>query len=204
MLECLLDPDENVRYAAALALKRIDPHFTAAVPALRDALKDSSPKVRLAAIDSLSHIEPTAVPDTIPILVALSRKPYPLDVRFSAAEGLDDLRTPEQAKRAMPWLSMELSDADAFSCLYAARVLARIDPDQAPKVVLALAAALRTPHAEARRAILKTLGEFGSKAREAIPEIEYLLQDSETEMREEAIRALRVIQPGRLKSIGMD
>jgi HEAT repeat protein len=204
LLECLLDPDENVRYAATLALKRIDPHFKEAVPALRDALKDSSPKVRLAAIDSLSLIAPATVPDTIPILVTLSRKPYPLDVRFSAAEGLHDLHAAEQAKQAVPWLSMELSNVDPFSCLYAARVLARIDPDRAPKVVLALAAALRTPHAEARRAILKTLGEFGSKAREAIPEIEYLLQDSETGMREEAIRALRLIQPGRLKRIGMD
>ncbi len=199
LLECLLDPDENVRYAAALSLGRIDPHFTEAAPALRDALTDAAAMVRLAAIDSLNRIDPSSRAERVPILVALSGKPYPLDVRFRAVEGLHQLAA-EQAKQAVPWLSVELTDVNPASCLYAARLLAPIDPSQTPGIVLALAAALRSPFAD-RRAILQTLAEFGPKAREAVPVIERLLQDGVPAVREEAMKTLRAINPARAKQL---
>jgi HEAT repeat protein len=204
LMGCLFDPDENVRRYAALALGRMQPPFREAVPILRQAANDPSPPVRLTVLDALSHLDRERVADYLPILGDLSRKPYPLDIRLPAVEGLHDLGAAERAKQSEPWLRSELSDIDPLNCLYAARVLARIDPSQAPSVVLALAAALRTPHPEARRYILHTLGEFEAKARAALPEIEFLLQDSGPGMREEAIKALRAIQPGRLKQLGID
>jgi HEAT repeat protein len=200
LVECLLDPDEEVRYAAALALKSIDPTFTDATPALINAVKDESPKVRLAAIDAVSRIAPDRIDEMIPFLAELSGKPYPLDVRLAAVEGLHDLGASKEAKRSVPWLLGEITAVEPLNCLYAARVLARIDPSQAPDVVLALAAALRTPHADARLYIVRTLGEFGPKAREALPEIESLLQDSGPGMREEAQKALRAIKPNQAES----
>jgi HEAT repeat protein len=204
LLECLLDPEEQVRYAAALSLGRIDPHFTEAVSALRDALNDASPMVRLAAIDSLSRIEPAASKDAGPVLVALCRQPYPLDVRFRAVEGITNLLGPEEAKKAVPWLLVELTDVVPENRLYAARLLANIDRSFTSDLVLALAAALPTPLADRRPAILKTLGEFGPRAREAVPEIERLLYDGTPGVRPEAIRALRAIDPARLKQLGID
>ncbi len=195
LVECLLDPDENVRYAAALALKSIDPTYVEATPALLDALNDASPKVRLGAIDALSRIAPSSIPEMIPLLAALAGSPYPLDVRLPAVEGLHDLGASEEAKRAIPWLLVTIADIDPSNCLHAARVLARIDPSRAPNVILALAAALRAPSAAARIYILRTLGEFGPKAREATPEIEYLLQDSGPGVREEALKTLQAINP---------
>ncbi len=195
LVECLLDPDDNVRYAAALALKSVDPTYAEATPALLDALNDASPQVRLGAIDALSRIAPAHIHEALPLLAALSRTPYPLDVRLPAVEGLHDLGATEEAKRAIPWLLVAIADIDPSNCLYAARVLARIDPSRAPNVILALAAALRSPSADARIYILRTLGEFGPRAREATPEIEYLLQDSGPGVREEALKTLQAIRP---------
>ncbi len=206
LLECLLDPDELVRYAAALSQGRIDPHFTEAVPALRDALNDSSPKVQLAAIDSLSQIAPASRSYTIPILNSLSSKPDDLQVRFRAVEGLYEL-DPEKAKQAVPWLLIELNVVDdQLNFLYAGRVLARVDPSHASTIVLCLAAALHPLDLEGsrRRAILRTLAEFGPKAREAVPEIELVLYDATPGVRSEAIRTLRAVNPARLKQLGLD
>jgi HEAT repeat protein len=203
LMECLLDLDEHVRYAAALSQGRIDLHFTEAVPALSAALHDASPMVRLAAIDSLGQIDhDAAVRDGVPVLVALCNKPEDLDVRFHAAEGLGEL-APEEAKRAVvPWLLIELNDPNPGSALYAARLVARIDPARHSDLVLALAGQLRTPLPDVRRALLKTLGEFGPKAREAVPEIERQLYDGALGVREDAIRALRAINPVRLRQLG--
>jgi HEAT repeat protein len=100
-------------------------------------------------------------------------------------------------------LLIELTDVNPADSLYAGRVLAIIDPSQSSGIVLALAAALRTPLAKMRPAILQTLGEFGPKAREAVPEIEQLLYDGTPGVREEAIRALRAINPARAKQLGI-
>jgi HEAT repeat protein len=204
LLECLLDPEERVRYAAALSLGRIDPHFTAAIPALRDALNDSEPMVQLAAIDSLSRIELAARKDAEPILLSLIRKPYPLAVRFRAVEGITNILGPEKAKIAIPWLRIELSDNLPENRLHAARSLANIDRSLTPELVLSLAAALPTLFADWRTTILKTLAEFGPKAREAVPEIERMLYDGTPGVRPEAIRTLRAIHPARLKQLGID
>jgi HEAT repeat protein len=204
LLECLLDPDANVRYAATLSLGRIDPHFTAGVPGLQDALHDSSPDVRLAAIDSLSHIDrDAALKDGVPVLLALSNKPEDLSVRFRAIDGLSQL-APEEAKNsAMPWLLIELTDANPDGVNYAARLLAQMEPSLSQQLILALAGQLPTPFADKRPAILHTLGEFGAKAREVVPDIERLLYDGTPGVRPEAIRSLRAIHPARLKQLGV-
>jgi len=171
---------------------------------LRDALNDASPMVRLAALDSLSRIEPALSRDAGPVLVALSRQPYPLDVRFRAVEGITNILGPEEAQKAVPWLLIELTDAVPKDRLWAARLLANIDHRLRSDLVLALAAALRTPFPQWRREILKTLGEFGPTARETVPEIERLLYDGTPGVRPEAIRALQAIAPERLKQLGLD
>jgi len=206
LLECLFDPDEQVRYAAALSLGRVDPDFPSAVPALRTALNDPSPMVRMAAIDSLIHIDRASCKDSVPSLITLSAKPDDLRVRFRAVEGLYEL-APDEAKQAVPWLRVEMTVVDPeLNFLYAARVLARIDSSQASRVVLTLAAALRPLDlvGNRRRGILRTLGEFGPKAREVVPEIEFLLYDSTPGVRAEAIGALRAIHPARVKQLGLD
>jgi HEAT repeat protein len=126
-----------------------------------------------------------------------------LEVRFRAVEGL----SPEEAKQAVPWLLIELNVIDPqMNFLYAARVLARIDPSQASRIVLSLAAALHPPDlvGTRRRAVLRTLAEFGPKAREVVPEIERMLYDGTPGVRAEAIQTLRAVNPARVKQLGLD
>jgi HEAT repeat protein len=206
LLECLFDPNEQVRYAAALALGRIHPDFSEAVPALRACLNDPSPMVRMAAIDSLMRLDRASCMDSVPLLITLSAKLDDFRVRFRAVEGLYEL-APEDAKQSVPWLRIEMTVADPEGYfLYAARVLARIDSSQASRIILALASALRPVDlgGDRRRAILRTLGEFGPKAREVVPEIELMVYDSTPGVRSEAIRALQAIHPARAKQLGLD
>ena len=57
LIEKLKDPDEEVRQNAAKALGEIGPEAKAAIPALREALKDDYKAVRKAAEDALKEIE---------------------------------------------------------------------------------------------------------------------------------------------------
>jgi HEAT repeat protein len=203
LVECLTDPDGEVRYAAALSLGRIDPEFREAVPALRDALNDPYPLTRLAAIDSLSKIDPSSTAQTVPILLALSREPEEPGVRFRAMEGVVRL-APQHAKPFVPFLTLELYDLDPAPRLNAGLLLVLLDSEHTLRVVLALAGGLRTPLPEARKLIVQKLAMLGPKAREAVPVIARLLQDGTPGMRDEAIKALRTIDPRAAKRFGVD
>ncbi|MGH7169678.1 MAG: HEAT repeat domain-containing protein [Gemmataceae bacterium] len=202
LLECLFDPDENVRHRAALSLGRIDPHFTEAAPALRDALRDPSPIVRLAASDSLIRMDKANIKESVPVLLDLVGKAYVSSVRFRAAEGLSEF-APETAKSNEPWLRSELTNVDPEIRLEAATLLMRIEPEQTLPAVLAVLPGLHSPDPVRRAKIVRALGSIGLKAREAVPEIERLLYDGAPGVREEAIRALRAINPARAKQLGV-
>jgi HEAT repeat protein len=203
LLECLLDPNEDVRYAAALSLGRIDPQYTEAVPALREMLHDPSPMARLAAIDSLLRIDKTRIDEAAPVLLDLSQKPYFLDVRFKAVRGLVE-HAPEKAKALVPWLSIELTDVNPDARLEAATLLAHLEPERTRHTVLAVLPALWSPDLRVRGKVVRALGSLEAKAREAVPAIVHLLQDDVPEVREEAAKALRAIDPATAKRMGID
>ncbi|HTU19904.1 MAG TPA: HEAT repeat domain-containing protein [Gemmataceae bacterium] len=202
LLECLLDPDETVRYGAALSLGRIDPDFREAAGPLRDALHDASPMVQLAAIDSLIRMDKENIKEFAPILLALIGKAYAPGVRFRAAEGLTEF-TPETAKSIEPWLTHELTNGDPEVRLEAATLLMRINPERTLPALLSVLPGLNSPNPTVRMKILGACGSLGPKAREAVPEIERLLYDGTPGVREEAIRALKAINPGRAKQLGV-
>ena len=51
-----MDPNETVRREAAVALGRVGPAASAAVPALVRAQRDEEPEVRAAATDALGKL----------------------------------------------------------------------------------------------------------------------------------------------------
>jgi HEAT repeat protein len=59
MAKALADPDEKVRRESALALDRVGPPASAAVPALVVAERDAVPEVRDAAAQALRTITAT-------------------------------------------------------------------------------------------------------------------------------------------------
>ncbi|HEY7153390.1 MAG TPA: HEAT repeat domain-containing protein [Gemmataceae bacterium] len=203
LLECLLDPNEDVRYAAALSLGRIDPHYTEAVPALREMLHDPAPMARLGAIDSLLRIDKTYIDEAAPMLLAMNKKPYPSNVRFKAAGGLVD-HSRVKARALLPWLNIELTDMDPAFRLEAATLLTRIEPERTRHAVLAVLPALWSPAPVVRGRVVRALGSLEAKAREAVPAIVRLLQDDVPEVREEAAKALRAIDPATAKRLGID
>src|SRR6185437_4404453 len=103
----------------------------------------------------------------------------------------------KEAKSAVPLLLAELNDENAELRLNAAALLERIEPGQTPRIVLALAGALRDRSPVERGKIVQALGHFGSKAREAVPALMPLLHDEVFEVRKEAAKALRAIDPTR-------
>jgi HEAT repeat protein len=203
LMECLMDPHYEVRYAAALAIGRIDPKYIEAVPALLEAMRDPFPKVCLGAIDSLARIDRPRIEEAVPVLVALSQSPYPTVTRFKALEGLLDFGRSEEARRAVPLLQTELSGMDPGLCLSAALLLERIKPDEAFHIVLVLTGALRDPNPRVRGTMIHALGLLGTRAREATPALVRLLQDDMPAVREQAAKALRLVNPGEAKRLGI-
>jgi HEAT repeat protein len=200
--ECLLDPSKEVRFAAALALGRIDEKNVEAVPSLQEALHDADPDVRIAAVDSLTRIDKAWIPPSVPVLLGVSDKPYYLNVRLRAIEGLVDL-APERAKTALPLLTAELNDVDPAIRLHAATLFERIESEQTFPLVLALAGGLRDRDPLGRKLLIQGLGALGPKAREAVPALVRLLQDDLPALRPEAAKALRAIDPRTAKQLGI-
>lgn len=78
----LRDPDQEVRFAAATALKSIGVAAADSVPNLIDATEDDAPKVRRAVAGALGRIAPPEI--TVPVLATLLSD-ADLSVGFTAA-----------------------------------------------------------------------------------------------------------------------
>jgi HEAT repeat protein len=166
-------------------------------------MHDPHALTRLGAIDSLILIDKANIKESVPMLLDMVSKPYVLDVRFRAAEGLVKY-APEQAKSIVPWLSTELTDVNADIRLQAATLLMRIDPEQTLPVVRAVLPALHSPVPAVRAGIVRALGSLGSKAREAVPSLVGVLHDNVPAVRDEAAQALRAIDPRTAKRLGIE
>jgi HEAT repeat protein len=201
LLECLLDPNKEVRRFAAWAVGYVDPKYVEAVPILEAALYDQYPGVRLAATESLIHIDPPKAKAALPMLHALCRSTDP-EIRLGAVQGLQEV-DPEQAKQALPMLTAELYSENLLLRPVAATWLVRIAPDQALQAVLALLSSIEERDPRVRLQVAQTLGELGKKAREAVPALRRLLQDDVPEVRREAIKALQQIDPEAARRAGV-
>jgi HEAT repeat protein len=96
------------------------------VPALREALKDRNPLVRLVAAESLWKIDPEDRRAVAALAAGLKERAWHL-----AAEMLG--RVGKDAKMALPALVGALKDREMVVRLAAARALLRIDPKAAAK-----------------------------------------------------------------------
>jgi CubicO group peptidase (beta-lactamase class C family) len=87
LTSALRDSNPGVRFAAGIALYRMETHATRAIPALVDALKDSSENVRWVCALALGNLGPASDPALPPLLKCLSdRDP---DVRAAASSALE-------------------------------------------------------------------------------------------------------------------
>ncbi len=160
----LKHPDLRVRYAAAADLGQIG---SPAVPALMEALKDTSEYVRIFAADTLGQIrDPQAVPALTESLEDRNRP-----VRMYASRALMEIGFP-----AVPALIVALQDTDANVRQSAALALGGIDD---PRVVPALIVALQDTDAMVRLFSAVALGGIASRnphpaLRDALPTLRRL------------------------------
>jgi HEAT repeat protein len=152
----LNDSSIAVRRDAALALGRMGPKASAAVPLLIEALRDMDRDTHLAAASALGDIGPaasTAVPH-----LGRAVKDGDVAVRRTAAYALG--RIGPAAKAAVPDLIEALKDKDEYTRSSAAQALGRIGP-VALTVIPGLIAALRDKSFDVRRDASYALAEIG-------------------------------------------
>jgi hypothetical protein len=181
LLECLFDPDAEVRRQAALSLPLDDK----VRPALQGLLDDPSPAVRLAAARRLG-------PEGGKLLADLARRAAPGD----RAEVLRALHAvdPAAARGLLGELEADLRADDLGDRLDSAEVLVTLDATRAAEVLPFVLGILEGWDESARLRAARTLQALGSQARPAVPALRRRLERDDTDdVRDAARRALKTI-----------
>jgi HEAT repeat protein/lysophospholipase L1-like esterase len=186
LFDALADPSENVRWAAAQALWKVEGASASALPRLVLALKSPDPYVRGFAAWSLGNLG-EAAREAVPALIDT--------VRAEEADGrgaslLALARLGPTARAAAPVLIETLASPHAPRRWNAARALGRIE---APEAVRPLMRALHDPDDHVRVHAARALGKLGPLARAAADALTAASGDPNTDVRQEAARALQRI-----------
>lgn len=185
------DPNPSVRAEAARALGALGaPRSRPAVPALFEALRDTSETVRWRAAQALWRSS-LAAPDDVPQLSEQLESPDPY-VRAFAAWTLGNMGP--AAKDAVPALIAALEKEDAFLRSGAALALAKMGA-AAKQALPLLVEGLKSPDHQRRRSAARALGKIGPEARGALPDLIIALGDEDQRVRAQAARALGRLGP---------
>jgi HEAT repeat protein/lysophospholipase L1-like esterase len=188
LLRGLGDPQERVRYNAAVALGRI--RSTEARAALFGALRDTRQGVRWRAADAL-HAIGLHSEDAASLVAAVGNNDA--YVRAFAAWTLGELGSESRGVAAS--LGGIALDADPGVRAAAVTALGHIGSAE-PKAVAALGHGMRDSGWEERWRAARALGLIGPGAAPAVPDLLAGLADPSDRVRREAARALGRIGPG--------
>jgi HEAT repeat protein len=176
-----------LRQEAAQALLNLEADAIAALPALRDALQDKYPRVRILAAEALGKIGKPAVPALIEGLKHTDKS-----VRIVCAKGLGSMGA--DALPAVADLENGMTDKEPDVRVHMAGALARVSPDT-PGVVRVLAETLLERDDDVRGHACTYLGMLGKKAEFAIPELTDIMKfDVNPSIRKKAEDALSKIK----------
>jgi len=178
---------ENAQEAALCILRDLGPAASAARPTIAQALKDPSPRIRLAAVQAMGQVGPVAedvAPDLIRMLVDKNEA-----TRKAAAETLEnfdpDWASDPAVAGAITGLAGQLgepgeSTVQAFTVIGAAGVPALID-------------VLESGNRISKEKAARALGQIGPEAQAATPALTKALADSHPWVQAEAAKALAKI-----------
>jgi HEAT repeat protein len=161
------DPNPETRYKAALALSKMCPSARLAVPELGEALQDTEPFVRLNAAMALFRLGKDAKP-AIPALI-------------KAVEDQANL------KRSPPVFFYTIQELAVLA-------LGRSSAGSSLAVPVLMTAMENATTNGMRKATARALGEIGSEARPAVPQLRAMLKDKDEGLREAAETALEKIE----------
>jgi HEAT repeat protein len=182
-------PEKKIRSDICWALRAIGKD---AVPALRKALEDNNPEVRIGVLMALGHIG-RKVDEVIPTLIQALKDPNK-EIRKQAIRSMQ--MAGPRAKTAVPSLCKMLAGRDENWYLIL-RALVRIGP-AAQGAVPTLCKAMQDRFSGFRSDAAEALGAIGPGARAAIPTLIQALKDGYPTVRIKAALAIWRIE-GRKK-----
>jgi HEAT repeat protein len=190
LLAALADSEEPVRKAARDAMATIG-FLRDDVSVLADALKHTSPAVRLYAVQAIegTGADPAAA---VPVY-AVALKDADAEVRQQAARSLGKLG-PKARGRVLPLLLAARKDGDAGVKSAAEEGLAALGPSAAEDLA-ALRTAAKDSSPEVRAYALKGIAGLGPAAKSAVPELVVALEQPDKETRRLAAEALVKLGP---------
>jgi HEAT repeat protein len=191
VIECVNDLDPHTRVAAAAALAGLGPLSDAAITNLAAALRDSSTEVKTAAAVTLGRNGPAAKAAT-PDLILLLHDPSS-DVRINAAVALSEIGGQGLPIEAIiKTLAAEAQKNSGIAIVQ----LHRIAPDH-PGMRSMLMYVLRTDRSTLRPIAALDLATHGEDAKEAVPIILDLLEQSRVDSysNTQYLQALERIDP---------
>jgi hypothetical protein len=186
-MELLNSQDPTKKVGAIIAVGMIGHKAWKAEPALIEALKDKDEDVRWLAAQNLGSIDPgegafQALCDV------LKNRQEGTRVRASAAYSLGRIRADVRA--AVPALSEALDSEDALLRVNAAASLVKIEPSLNKESLKILLGGLEDNRSFVRNSAIRTIGQMGQDAREAVPELASALRDEDKWCRLAAAHAL--------------
>jgi HEAT repeat protein len=188
-LKSLKHPDPTVRYNSACLLLQLGPVAKFAIPALREALEDKSPRVRVKVAEALWRVERPPVRVLLPALLA-SLKEKDEVVRINALVVLGQMG--QAAKTTVPEIARSLKDKDMGVRMEAVLTLGEMGP-AAKSTIPALLDALKEDELRLLEPLVSvTLGNIGAPA---VPALTKALGDKDARLRRTAAYALGLIGP---------
>uniref|UniRef100_B8HL95 PBS lyase HEAT domain protein repeat-containing protein n=1 Tax=Cyanothece sp. (strain PCC 7425 / ATCC 29141) TaxID=395961 RepID=B8HL95_CYAP4 len=197
----LRDEDEAQRFLAAFTLAEAHPpNPTATIPALRLALQDSSPDVRMLAFKGLSEMKAITIAE---LSTALDDRD---GVQLKAVKAIHKMDS--EARSLAPQLLEIAVHVDRNWCTSAMaesalKSLGGLENIKASEAVFVLRQALQTSEQATRETALRYLALMGSAATTAIPDLEAVLANQKDNvLHEDAAYTLQCIQercPARLE-----
>jgi HEAT repeat protein len=180
--------------AKAASLLDIPWEASAAVPALRAALNDDVAIVRVEAARSMLKLDRSTAADVVPVLIAaLDNKDWDGKARRMAAQTLGGLG-PEARSAVSALIRWVKDNEDVYEKHLAALALTSIDKDAAVVGIPALRAGLTSHDGYQLNLSIDALGRLGVRARAALPDLEALLDDERSWVREAAHAAITAIR----------
>lgn len=200
MRDALADELPWIRRCAALGLGWVQ--ADAAVDALALALKDEDENTQVIAVESLVRIGTSAAAAHV-LSTMKSAKGF---VRWMAAEGLGEiggegaaaalLEAVLEGETEVQWrAAVALRDLGIENAPALVRAVREADTYGAGRATFALRCFLWDDDAAVRIAAVRALGEAGADDPETIRALEKLHEDSSTEVREGAAKALEKLRP---------
>jgi HEAT repeat protein len=200
LLDALLDPEADMRTAAASGLGRYGRDAIRALEALKLAAKDSDGRVAICAASAVAAIDRQAGLELLPMFIAELTRPERArrtdehsDMRLMDVAGALAILGPD-AGRALPALIRAFEREGGWAKLDLGIAVARVDPRSAGPIVTFLIDALENGDDTTRLRTLHGLAEVGPTAAAAAPAVTRLTSSPEKVIRDAATKALAAIK----------